>query len=98
MFSLEIDWKGNPTLMFLCSFFVATFFTDIAQFLVPEINGNGMQKLVEWGVHPHFKKMQKVRVQGGGGCLCMTVVLVLTVLYSFVVASTGSKRRMAPSI
>ena len=43
--------------------FFTIFFTDISQFLVPEINGNGAQKLVEWAVHPHFKQMQKVRVQ-----------------------------------
>ena len=38
---------------------VDVFNYDIQHFLVPEIGGNGMQKLMEWGVHPHFKKMQQ---------------------------------------
>lgn len=41
---------------------VDVFNYEISNFLVPEIEQNGKQKLADWGTHAHFRLMQQVSV------------------------------------
>ena len=41
---------------------VDVFNYDISNFLVPETQQNGQQKLVDWGTHGHYRLMQQVRM------------------------------------